>query len=95
MNMNFLVNDFYCVECGNKGICLPRKNGKYREAGHLKKIYCVKCKKQVNHVEIRSHGDYDLNDFMLERKYHNFDNDGNRKESYKIFRCHLRQKGAV
>ena len=37
---NFLPSDFYCTECGRKGIPIIRIAGKEREAGHLKKLYC-------------------------------------------------------
>lgn len=55
---NFTISDFYCVKCGNKGMPVPRKMSKQREAGHLKKLYCIHCKMFTNHVEIRP---FDLN----------------------------------
>ena len=61
------INDFYCVVCGNKGISVPRKNGKQREAGHLKKLYCIYCRKETNHAEVKSFGSsYTKEDFDLE-----------------------------
>lgn len=76
------VSDFYCTRCGNKGICIPRV-GKYREPGHLKKLYCLTCDKEVNMVEIRPHGKYTIYDFWLEFSTHNFDEEGNRIKPWK------------
>lgn len=76
------VSDFYCTCCGNKGICIPRV-GKYREPGHLKKLYCLTCDKEVNMVEIRPHGKYTIYDFWLEYSTHNFDEEGNRIKPWK------------
>ena len=93
---HFLISDFYCTKCGKKGLLIPRTFGHYREAGHLKKLYCPYCKKEQNHVEIRSfYSGYNLEDFKLEMKYDNFDSQGNRKKPYKIFRNYLRKEGIV
>ena len=73
-----LQSDFYCTECGKKGMPLPRKEGQMREAGHLKKIYCLYCGRETNMVEIRPIGTgYTLQDFEDEMRYGNF-RDGNR-----------------
>ena len=93
---HFLINDFYCTKCGKKGLSIPRTFGHYREAGHLKKLYCPYCKKEQNHVEIRSfYSNYNLEDFKLEIEYNNFDNQGNRKKPYKIFKNYLRKEGII
>ncbi len=54
----FTVSDFYCVRCGNKGIPVARKMSRQREEGHLKNMYCMHCKENLNHIEIRPF-DYD------------------------------------
>ena len=41
------IHDFYCLNCGNKGIELPRKKGQ-------KKLYCLTCKTDVNHIECKT-----------------------------------------
>lgn len=87
------ISDFYCTCCGSKTIPLYRKEGRYREAGHLKKLYCYKCKREVNCVEVRPFGDYRYNDFILEYTYGNFDDEGNRKIPYKEFIGTLKQNG--
>lgn len=64
---NILVTDFYCTKCGAKGMPLARKKSKLREAGHMKKIYCIHCKEEVNHIEIRPF-DYDCLSVMEDLK---------------------------
>ena len=58
----FTVSDFYCTCCASKGVPIPRKSNKQREKGHMKKMYCVNCKKEVNHIEIRPFDVYTLED---------------------------------
>ena len=77
-----ISNDFYCTQCGNKGIPIARRRGAEREAGHLKKLYCLKCKKERNHVECKPFSHYDYEDFLIEFNNGNFDEEGNRKISY-------------
>ena len=92
----FVISDMYCTKCGQKGIGIPRKFGQYRGPGHLKKLYCIHCGEMWNHAEVRSmYSDYNLEDFQLEMKYHNFDEHGNRKEPYRIFRGKLKQQGVI
>jgi hypothetical protein len=59
---HFTISTFKCTECGKEGIPLSRKQSNQRESGHLKKIYCVHCKKETNHVEIR---EFDYADQLL------------------------------
>ena len=79
---NFIESDFYCTQCGNRGIPVQRKKGQEREAGHLKKLYCLRCKETVNHVEVKSYTKYDYDDFKTEYEYGNFNEDGQRKRTY-------------
>ena len=81
-NQNCLLSDFYCVHCGNKGIPIMRKAGHGREAGHLKKIYCLYCKQERNHVECKPFTHYTHEDFLIEFNYNNFDETGIRKIPY-------------
>lgn len=61
---NLSTSTFYCLRCGNK-VPLPRKKGKIREKHHLKQIYCIKCKEDINHLEVREFDfDFDYDDFM-------------------------------
>lgn len=47
----YTEHSFYCIKCGQKGIPLMRKRGHQRPNHHRKKLYCVFCKEEVNHVE--------------------------------------------
>lgn len=80
--VSIVTNDFYCVKCGGKGIPLPRRKGAEREAGHLKRLYCLSCQKEWNHVECRVFSHYTYDDFQVEMQYNNFDDEGNRKMTY-------------
>ena len=50
---HFSISNFYCTKCGNQGIPISRKNGSRRGYQHLKKLYCIYCKEEVNHIEVR------------------------------------------
>lgn len=41
-----------CCECGQVNT-IWRKRSKMKKREHLKKLYCIKCKKEVNHTELR------------------------------------------
>ena len=47
-------HDFYCIKCGNKGIPLLRQRGFQHSDNHRKKLYCIYCKTEVNHVECKN-----------------------------------------
>lgn len=91
---NILPSDFYCTQCGHY-IPLVRKSRKQKEPGHLKKIYCIQCKKETNHAEVKSKGDYTYNDFWAEFTYGNFTPNGERLMTYRQFEAQLRQKGVI
>lgn len=57
---------FFCTKCGKEGVPIMRKRGQMREAGHLKKLYCIFCQEEVNHAEIRDIGGYSIEDFKQE-----------------------------
>lgn len=38
------ISTFVCPECGSE-MPIPRWHGRRREKGHIKDIYCAKCKK--------------------------------------------------
>ena len=87
------ASEFYCTSCGRKGIPILRRIGKEKEPGHLKKLFCIYCNKEVNHVEIRQNGKYTYNDFSLEYNWGNFTKEGERKLPYKQFESELRKEG--
>lgn len=51
---NYAEHSFYCINCGNKGIPLMRKQGFKHGKMHRKKLYCPFCKKEVNHIECKT-----------------------------------------
>lgn len=79
---NTFNSEFYCTRCGNKGLPIVRRKGYEREAGHLKRIFCLHCKEEVNHVECKEFTKYTYQDFLVERERDNFDLEGNRKITY-------------
>ena len=86
---------FFCTKCGHEGIPIVRRKGAEREAGHLKKIFCLTCQREVNHVECKEYSHYSYDDFLLEYENHNFDEAGNRKMPYKAFKQKILKKGEV
>lgn len=66
---------FMCTKCGKEGIALPRKTCKQREPGHLKKLYCIYCREETNHAEIKENGSkYTMDDFLTEFRLGRFVN---------------------
>lgn len=49
------THDFYCINCGKKGIPVFRKSGQQRGRHHRKKMWCPYCQMQINHVECRNY----------------------------------------
>ena len=67
MNDKIMTSDFYCTKCGHKGIPIVRTKHAQREPGHLKKLYCLFCQEEHNHVEIKPIGSkYRYEDFLEE-----------------------------
>lgn len=93
---NMTLSDMYCTQCGRKNIPIPRNKGRERECGHLKKMYCIYCRKQTNMVEVRGFGTgYTKEDFEVEFNFHNFTKEGLRKLSLSEFKQHLNNGGGV
>ena len=69
---------FYCTHCGKKGITISRKQSKCKKPGHLKKLYCLNCKIEINHVECVEFSHYDSEMFREEFLSGNFQKDGSR-----------------
>lgn len=86
-------SNFYCTQCGNKGIPVIRRIGREKEPGHLKKLFCLCCNQETNHVEIRPAGKYTLEDFWIEFNYGNFKN-GTREMPYKQFERYVKENAA-
>ena len=47
---------------------------------------CIYCQKEINHVECIPFSKYTYEDFKFEFENSNFDEEGNRKEKYNIFK---------
>lgn len=75
-NNNKEISDFYCTQCGKKGLPVVRSKGQSREPGHLKKMYCPYCKVQNNMAEVRPFGQYKYKDFLTEFTFGNFTPEG-------------------
>lgn len=52
-------HDFYCVNCGNKGIPATRFTCHKHSSMHHKKLYCIHCRMTMNHVEISNRFEYE------------------------------------
>ena len=74
---NYAEHSFYCINCGNKGIPLMRKQGFKHSGMHRKKLYCVHCKQEVNHVECKTFDE--VEEFRI-----NFENGGYKDEAKEI-----------
>ena len=52
MARSYSVSKLICPECG-KAMFVPRKNGRKREIGHIKDVWCPFCKKIQKMTEVR------------------------------------------
>lgn len=48
------IHDFYCLNCGKRGLPVVRPQAHRREQFHRKKLYCAYCGLTVNHIEVKS-----------------------------------------
>ena len=48
------THEFYCMKCGNKGIPLTRNQGHQHGRFHRKKLFCLYCREEVNHIECKT-----------------------------------------
>jgi hypothetical protein len=94
-NRFYVESEFYCTACGSRGIPIQRRIGAEREAGHLKKIFCLKCQRETNHVECKPYTKYSHKDFLLEFNEHNFTKEGQRILSYGQLRDKLNKEGRL
>lgn len=67
-----ITHEFYCVKCGNRGIPIARNEAAQRGKGHLKKLYCIHCKQEVNHYECYS--EQDVAKFKMKFERGDFEN---------------------
>ncbi len=57
MGRKMVTHDFYCICCGKKGIPVARNRGHQHGKLHMKKLFCLTCQKEVNHVECKNYED--------------------------------------
>ena len=95
MNQRYSESEFYCTQCGNRGIPVLRLKGSEREAGHLKNLFCLTCQKEQNHVECKPYTKYTHEDFLLEFNEGNFDKSGKRILTYGQLRDKLNKEGRL
>ena len=62
MGRNMVSHDFYCINCGKKGIPLARKRGHQHSSFHRKKLYCIYCQKEVKMVECKN--EFEVQEFL-------------------------------
>lgn len=52
--MGYNEHSFYCIKCGNKGIPIMRRQSFQHKKMHRKKLYCLHCKEEINHIECKT-----------------------------------------
>ena len=78
--MKFNEHDFYCIKCGHKGIPLSRKQGHQHERFHRKKLFCIYCQQEVNHIECKN--DEDVAEFKRNFENGVYKNEAEESVSY-------------
>lgn len=63
-NKIYKQSRFICQECRNAGIPICRNQSRPREKGHIKDLYCIHCKKETPHIELRN--DMEWHEFWQE-----------------------------
>ena len=53
MNKSTVQTSLICPECGNI-FQIWRKTNKQKELFHKKKLFCIVCHKEVNHIELKN-----------------------------------------
>ena len=48
--IRMVIYAYSCSKCGNK-MYVPRHRSNVRENNHMKKLYCVNCKKRCNFIQ--------------------------------------------
>ena len=51
-NVKIIATNLICPICNNIQV-IQRRKSRQKSYGHLKLLYCYKCKKYVNHIEIK------------------------------------------
>lgn len=48
----FVATDLVCLECGNV-FTISRRENRLKSSGHIKDLWCPKCKNITKHYEVR------------------------------------------
>ena len=59
---NYTEHKFYCMKCGRAGIPIMRPDSRRHERHHRKKLFCLYCKTEVNHIECTNTDE--INEFL-------------------------------
>lgn len=54
MSKSYAEHSFYCIACGQRGLPIQRQLGHQHKSMHRKKLYCIHCRKEVNHIECKN-----------------------------------------
>lgn len=91
IKQKLFIDEFYCTCCGKRGIPIVRNEGRGRELGHLKKLYCLNCRADKNFVEVSPNSfKYSYQDFLFEYQNGNFTELGTRRMPYGQFKNEYR-----
>lgn len=52
--MKYVDSQFYCLNCGSRGLDCLRKEGKIKKTGHRKKMWCFNCQQVCNFYEVHN-----------------------------------------
>lgn len=81
----FECHDFYCINCGQLALSLPRSGAQQRERFHRKRLYCFHCKKEINCIECKT--EKDVFDFKIIFEKGEFKNEAEESLSYVRSTC--------
>lgn len=74
------THEFYCMKCGNRGIPLSRNRGHQHGRFHRKKIFCLYCQQEVNHIECKN--PEDVKEFQENFEKGVYEDEANESVSY-------------
>ena len=73
-------HNFYCINCGNRGIPIARAGNKLKGKNHRKLMYCPTCKHTVNHIECRNQ--FEVEEFLEDFKNGVYEDEAKESLSY-------------
>lgn len=67
------AHEFYCIKCGKRGIPISRDSGHRHKKFHKKKLFCLTCQQEVNHIECRN--ETEVNEFKEKFRNGEYENE--------------------